>query len=1573
MPPPIHCSGYFNFSLREKLREKFDNPNSGPERAGALSLFLSLFHLETNLPANRLEPIPSELAVLHNLLIRGLPTVPPLAVEKALFKLGFTEDKSDETAFRFELTEKATARLDDFFTAMHIVDNRLKLDREDFPRLEKLGSRFEESVFFDKTQSFGFFRQLFEPQVKFDKILQGQNPLARQVTDFAFQIPYVSKDAKSDKLQGFILEVDGRGWHSSFSQKYLDQQRDTTAENAGWHTQRIAEVRQAVATFDLIAQDDFVSQVGQHFQKPFDEQWLNVLQFTLTPFAIARVQKTIIEAALRGHLSLEKEAWEIVVVERDVPCARMAVETLQEMMTHLFALTPGNNNCPKINLKKVFVSKEFEKAALHLGQDVQVGEYDGTSCDLLIDVSVLRRYGLEKHPAYPGTFAIVRSVRWMYFDRQLAFAPSVKYQPIWGKTDNGSGHEIPETCEYLRFFLQNIFRKKDFREGQLPILNRALQGKTVVGLLPTGGGKSLTYQLAALLQPGVSLVVDPIRSLMKDQVDGLKRNGIDICQLINSRLSGAEKRLAMHDLQSGRVLFSFVSPERLLLEDFRDILKSMANANRGFAYCVIDEAHCVSEWGHDFRTSYLALGRNARQLCKPLSGKGEIPLFCLTATASFDVLADVERELEIDKQDADAVVRAENTVRPEIQYDVIPVEIEIPKAEISFTWNGQQQIARHINGQDIGLANAKKRSLVALLNQIPTTYEELQSGIDEILANAWQTLLDDENKKIWGNKDEMFSNFQTKQNARLYYADYTPEKFFGENGGLIFVPHRQGDMGVSDKFKPQKENGQVVNDANGNPVPIVTTARKGVADSLKEADFLEAIPENADIKGVGKYVGTFMGASDVDEKTGSRIDEDSFRNQDLFLQNRLKLMVATKAFGMGIDKPNIRFTVHFNIPASPESFVQESGRAGRDGKLAVSYVLLNQQKFYGFGSKEIRELARRGKEVPNSLRDKWFEEADFRHVLQVLNLPEDLKKEAADPRVKSKAVRMWQKDLDVLEFFYNNSFKGEEKEKAILHGLLEKITFPQTPDTSKLDVALEKKLGIGIQTIYWEKLEEQKSRIYLKDDNEQDLGNLDLERDWQMWPTAVPQSRTLLEALCQIVQEEFNELPSIPAFKEHLQKKDRPGILTRLEEVEEAIAFKVEIHFSNHLFTLEAHAHEIWEFVRYHILPEVIEKRVFDMLKNAEDKRYSFEDFCETISDDRQRARFQANFKSLSPDREAEFRQLYHARRDKSDTDKAIYRLTSIGIVDDFTVDYHTKMYHLTIHKKPLEQYVLNLYNFICRYYSEQRAKQEIQKLGFVRLADAEQPVSGKDNLQLSTSDLGTVLRGCLDFLVDFTYREIAEKRRLAIGDMFDACNEYFTKSGGQANGNFAMKEFLYLYFNSKYARQGYEAKLENEDESPACSLLNETERGREELSFERILDYIRVMSKDKSGSEIDNTKHLRGASVRLLRDQPKNASLKLLKAFTLFTLGQNNPTMIQEAEEACFGGFETLVQNGETEGGIRQKVEQYANEVLHHIPQVLRKPVGDFLKHLPDTLFLKYHSEWLEGFNSKFLKNLYA
>lgn len=412
---------------------------------------------------------------------------------------------------------------------------------------------------------------------------------------------------------------------------------------------------------------------------------IRINQQVFTPIAIARIQLFILEAITMHKLDLDLEEWNILIEEEDVPFAHLAIDDFSQMFNKLaeFSQDYQHYKLPKINLT-VISNPRYKKSALisndahfHSTPDITSNEYD-----MVIQYSSdckKEDCNFSSYTARNDCFFCLYSATENRAERYIYTTDKIYYNTICTKDERGNYVDDNEQVDKLQYFLQLIFRKESFRAGQTPILNRALQNKSVIGLLPTGGGKSLTYQLSAILQPGVSIIIDPIVSLMKDQYDGLIKNGIDCCTFINSQVG--EKNQRETEMESSKHLFVFMSPERLCIHKFRERLKNMQELNVYFSYGIIDEVHCVSEWGHDFRFSYLHLGRNLYNYVLPKQtdedADSHISLFGLTATASFDVLADVERELSGEGAfplDEDAIVRYENTNRLELQYRVINVD-----------------------------------------------------------------------------------------------------------------------------------------------------------------------------------------------------------------------------------------------------------------------------------------------------------------------------------------------------------------------------------------------------------------------------------------------------------------------------------------------------------------------------------------------------------------------------------------------------------------------------------------------------------------------------------------------------------------------------------------------------------------------------------------------------------------------------------------------------------------------------------------------------------------------------------
>ncbi len=623
--------------------------------------------------------------------------------------------------------------------------------------------------------------------------------------------------------------------------------------------------------------------------------------------AVARIQKTLIEAIISERLDINKQEWNILVIEDNTSVAKISIEDFSETYHNLIALT---NDYDEMVLPRLSVSTK--KNAL-----------SKKKYDAVIDVSIdqpcnAKDVSFSDFKASNDCYFIVRSSERVYADRILYTTERISYKPLVERNSQGVYNRIEENCSKLRYFLNLIFRKEDFRPGQLPILNRALQLKSVIGLLPTGGGKSLTYQLAAMLQPAVTLVVDPLKGLMKDQYDGLLNTGIDCISYINSDITknfkeGRRRELA---LTGSQVQIMFLSPERLSIYRFRNVLRSMRESGVYFAYGVIDEVHCVSEWGHDFRLAYLHLGRNLFNYVLPKKVEGKdnhISLFGLTATASFDVLADVQRELSGTNAfslEEDATVRYENTNRLELQYNVVEVDAK----DANKAW---------------GVGDIKEKKLL------------------EVINDATQKIVDIQDNSA---------------------VKYIKERFI-ERENLI-------DPAIVNKIQDAKLDVDVENgwykQTNTDTAGIVFCIRASEKTNLSVPSVEATLRE----KGLSS-ISTFKGGDDTEY-------------QDAFLKGKTCMMVATKAFGMGIDKSNVRMTFHLNYPGSLESFVQEAGRAGRDKKMALATIMYSPKKFW----------------VKNVKTDKWQDfSADY---------------------INNK-------------FFYDSNFLGEAFELYVMELLINKL------------------------------------------------------------------------------------------------------------------------------------------------------------------------------------------------------------------------------------------------------------------------------------------------------------------------------------------------------------------------------------------------------------------------------------------------------------------------------------------------------------------------------------------------------
>ena len=1403
-------SQFVGGSILDNLLDYFEKNSSKQAAAQNLAKWLSRFHFKSksNFENTEIE-YNSSIAVILNLLQRGLPTRLNFhALESLVEKSEVVEwDAKNDSSFTLTLDDKKDEIEELIFKSLHIIDPRLKLGdlnsnyKESW---ERLGSEFEEKFLYNYlpnniSKNGAFIIQLMASQRSIGNIVSGsinttnlqkrvQLNFDEQRTDFSIEFPYY----ESNKPKGIVIEIDG-SQHQNPEQQFLDTERDKAVAKSGWHnTLRIkttefdsVQISNKIKNLLIpVLSNDYVRLIEQNYSEPIWDSPLGfeVLQLTLIPFGISRFQRAILE------FFANKPEWlntgskiKIAVLERDVPCAKLALEDLNALIHSLNELSSEKLNFPEVELE-VFSTSEFINSKYQFENARPISDFDKSiKYDLLIDLSILERNENPNIIATNSSETItIRSVHYLTAKRQVNTNNLINYSPFCSHTNDKRGWEISNENfkNGIDYLLKSVFRKREFRPGQLPIMNNALQCKSVIGLLPTGGGKSLTYQLSALLQPGICIVIDPIRSLMKDQVDGLNRNLIDSCVFINSTLKGEAKRKAMRQFAEGEVQFVFISPERLQMEEFRLLLSDMHEKGYYFSYCVIDEAHCVSEWGHDFRTAYLKLGENAMKFCKTKNLE-TIPIFGLTATASYDVLADVQRELsgndERKRITEEAIIRSEYTKRNELQYFV--QEVNFSTMGLNSIWDLKAELGK------------KKQAVVkSKLYEIPNKIGDIQNDHQLIFQ-----------KSDWENNE----NKEQESFEKLKIENYNPSDFYNENNAvLIFCPHKQGIFGVTDKFKLNRD---------GSP-----------AERLAYYDILSA---EQDIR-----AGYFMGSGDESDDISKDILEESFDNQDKFINNELNLLVATKAFGMGIDKENIRYTIHINYPSSIESYVQEAGRAGRDRKIALSYILFNDQE---------------------------------------VSLPTE------DEPVDH--------DFDINMYFHKNSFKGVQKELAVLDELLTEIFFPDR--TFELENLINNEFDENVKCNYWEG--GNNIRLYINLNFNEPLGYIDLStlNGFPGGTINAELSNKIFPLIINYIQNQnLNEPASL-----WIQRSDKQaGIEEILRSKKTGEKFSITVGFYNNtkdrVKTITTWLQDLNNRFDEALVQKMRKactdatafiEQVCENYQKFTGKELEFETFCNNR--DVQRGVPQGNAFS-------KFMALFNGYRDKLDTEKAIYRLSTLGIIDDYTVNFSTSTFNLIGTKKSEKDYEEILRKYLCKYYSDKTTDIRLKAL-----ANIDEP---------------TPIRKYLNFLVNFVYENIRNKRLHAIKDMKNACRKAFDKN---EEGNLWLKDYIDLYFNSKYARVGYKYSDTNGVEVNA-SLPEITDNGKkDDLKF--VWFFMKVIDEDlNSGSQIDNIKHLRGACTRMATSilEP-SFSILLLNAFSLYMLEYNNKRYLQEAENLIIEAFSIL------------------------------------------------------------------
>jgi hypothetical protein len=455
------------------------------------------------------------------------------------------------------------------------------------------------------------------------------------------------------------------GDHDDGSQKKLDQRRDLAFQDANIQTLRPRNsdlkekkfYKHLEGTLKDLDALPYLEATKNRSKASLSENYLFLL-----PSLITRIERLLSEFFFKRGL-LQKKSIRVGVVERDLECVELAVASFLDRVQRLSQLYGIELKIPAI-LLQVERNQDYRfgdlteihehLASLSPGVSVEVVDsLEAESFDLFLDVGIKcneltspRRTGTSFEGVVRQAFAHNNPVRFNYRSRTRSIVLT------------------KSTEDLLTGFLQDSFRKENLRSGQAPIIRNIMQQKSTVGLLPTSAGKSICYQLAAFLTPGVTVVVDPLVALMNDQAQGLGGDhGIDHCFAWHSgkRILGDK---AGEILRENQIVF--LAPERFQAPSFREAMEQLGASDLFVNYAVIDEAHCVSMWGHDFRPSYLMLEKNIREYCT--FQKRNPVIVALTGTASQSVLLDLQRELNI--QGTSDIVRPKTFDRPELSYFV---------------------------------------------------------------------------------------------------------------------------------------------------------------------------------------------------------------------------------------------------------------------------------------------------------------------------------------------------------------------------------------------------------------------------------------------------------------------------------------------------------------------------------------------------------------------------------------------------------------------------------------------------------------------------------------------------------------------------------------------------------------------------------------------------------------------------------------------------------------------------------------------------------------------------------------
>ncbi|MFN8254093.1 MAG: hypothetical protein U0W24_00270 [Bacteroidales bacterium] len=659
-------AGYFLNSIFDL----FLNPGV-KEKVEKIVFQLSHFDLETSAELqHRQVNYDSEIKIVNNLISRGIPTLPGLVIEEEL-SAAFGNTKKEISALSeisYPFTDESLS--DEIYRAIHIIDPRIDINSQK-PKSEKnqvkennklklLYSLFSEYLneayiqLYEENRTFGSIVKSGGYHES-EGLLQKYNEILNETVEFSIEMPYVVNNTRGISFEFSESPIEAR-------YKYEKEQlKKALCETTKWtepfvmDTLKLSESNTPLRPLLNFSYNEYFDTIARNYKNPLyaSPRGQKAMQYALSPVLVARIQKTIIEYLLSGKKSLDDKEWKIAAIERDVPGTVLALKELITWFEHIFNLKGKNQKLPAIKLS-LFVTEDFAEAGLNRVSGIQtrlIKDFDeNAEFDLLLDVSVLQRKGIlnETIKTRAKNIATIRSVRSIESEKHFLVGNIVEYKYFETKQANTKAAENSQIA--LKFFLRNLFRKDNFLPGQQEIISRILCRKNVLGNLPVSGGKSLSWQIASLLQPGFTITLVPDGLTGKIQIQQLEKLGLENALDFNYKdFKQGTISEKLEKLYQVKHLIIIITPEILRTNELRNGLAELTKRGFFFNQFVIEEAHSISAWSHTFIPTYCKTAELKEIFVKNPDNQ-KLPSVVLSSVMNVPLSDELVSEFQIEKE-----------------------------------------------------------------------------------------------------------------------------------------------------------------------------------------------------------------------------------------------------------------------------------------------------------------------------------------------------------------------------------------------------------------------------------------------------------------------------------------------------------------------------------------------------------------------------------------------------------------------------------------------------------------------------------------------------------------------------------------------------------------------------------------------------------------------------------------------------------------------------------------------------------------------------------------------------------